>query len=903
MATPTQIEQGFRTAGFTKGRPTTANAPDPVFPNNYPLLIDLFDTDTIKEIQLEIGEPPDRLSNTTDIVGWKYFFAARVLETIIEAGLTMEGRPLDITSVDTGGYGTNYVNASEYIEIINNRIRELRAKGRKLGGEISAQADITVLREVQTGDTLVGNGTTRSKLDVKIPYTEADRTKLAGIEPGATAGGGGGDVVLNQASVYEQAEKIFKAGKNVTITPNDTDDTLTISSAEAESGLNVRQVGTTVTGDSTTPFRFRDLLTEAQTTALPELFAVQVINTRTVTRAYGFFSILKSELTTSKQIHLDFEGSSEERIALIISGGTLQYAPNSLEDHQIKVYRYRGLISTSGDGFNFQDLRDSITAGDGARVVVDNEKQLISIGALEQNGRWISLGRVQFSFPSEDLNTVKSFDTNIPFNATDQDKNLLKIFLTNNSTLDSQGAAENEFIVGLQQISDVPQATRRIVSARAQRQEIRLWRTAYRPAGTTDQFVRINIRRTSANAGNQFYWAYLTFAPEESVQVGTETTGTVELGGLTVVRTDSTLEGTGRPEAVLKVANPYTADEKAKLARYPDTPGTSTDGAAALHIAQELQVKTDDLTAGAPSSGWSTSANPAAGSIALRTGDPFTLTQARAAGYAVSPTAPGGKFLVVRLPLASNAGQARYQLESGDTPPLIYTNFISSLHVLGTDSTYRYYFSRISLGDHVAKITLQLTGNAAHIGTSRYGGIVTGTLANGIVTTNAIADAAITFPKMGINSVAGGAIRNNAITAAKISDGTITLAKLAAEVRNMLGSGGSTSSGGGGWEAVGTSNITTAGQSVSTNSFTGKTLFMILARRQGTSEFGRGPFIIPVSAIPTASSGLIQSIFYAGANFYGVRLRRSVSGQNTTISIADIRGRAVRPVNLFFYAQ
>ena len=777
MATPTQIEQGFRTAGFIKGRPTVDNAPDPVFPNNYPLLIDLFDDDTIRCIQLELGEPPDRLRNTTDIVGWKYFFAARVLETIIEAGLTVDGRPLDITSVDTGGYGTNYVNASEYIEIVNNRVSELRIKGRKLGGEISAMADVTVLTEVQTGDTLVGNGTSRSKLDVKIPYTEGERNKLAGIEPGATAGGG---AELTQESVYEEAEKIIQAGSNITVRPNDSNNTITISSTATGSG-----------------------------------------------------------------------------------------------------------------GLNFADLRDSIVAGEGTRIVVDNEKELINIGALEQNGRWISIGRIDF--PTTDiLDTVKFFNTNIPFDATDQDKNIIKIFLTNTTTLDSQGAEEAEFIVGLLQTTDSGQATRRIAASRTSAQNIRIWRTSYTPPGTTDKFVRINIRRLKRD-NNQFYWGFLTFAPEETTIPGLADDGVIELGGLTAVRSDSSLDGDGTRDNILKVAEPYTAAERTKLAAL----SVNSDGAAALQLARSNQLKVEDLRAGPPTTGWADATNAAAGGLALRTGDPFTLAQAQSAGYSVSPASPGGKFFVVRLAQPSMPAQARIILQTPDSPPLTFTEQITSLHALGADSNFTYWYSRLSFGDHVSTAKLQLTGSAAHVGASKYRGELTGSLRDGIVTSGTIVNKAISLDKLA-DAVAARLLPSSLGTAGQVL--TVNSAASAVEYATPS-AGGGTTSGGGGWESVGTGNIAARNGVVTSDTFSDKTLFMILARRQGTSEFGRGPLILPVNQIPTSSSGLIQSIFYAGANFYGIRLVRRNSGSNRTITITGIQSRAVYPVNLFLYAQ
>lgn len=152
---------------------------------------------------------------------------------------------------------------------------------------------------------------------------------------------------------------------------------------------------------------------------------------------------------------------------------------------------------------------------------------------------------------------------------------------------------------------------------------------------------------------------------------------------------------------------------------------TAAAAANAAGVAR-LQDRTADLQAGAPSTGWQNAAANSQGGVAVRTGGAFTLATAKAATYAVSNSAPGEKFLAARIPVATGAAQARILITGthGNTALLHYT----SMTRLGADDDWQYYGESRQLGAADSGLQLQLTGSAAHVGTSRFAGIVTGTI-------------------------------------------------------------------------------------------------------------------------------------------------------------------------------
>ena len=139
MATELQIEQAFRLAGFPYGRPTTAKIAsleqEPIFPDSFESVIALFDGSVVRNMQLQIGEKPDTIDTNTDpaIVGYIRLLAAEILETCINGGLTPEGRPLDILSVNSGNFTRNFIAGGLWVSEARRRVASLRAQARAAG--------------------------------------------------------------------------------------------------------------------------------------------------------------------------------------------------------------------------------------------------------------------------------------------------------------------------------------------------------------------------------------------------------------------------------------------------------------------------------------------------------------------------------------------------------------------------------------------------------------------------------------------------------------------------------------------------------------------------------------------------------------------------------------------------
>ena len=489
------------------------------------------------------------------------------------------------------------------------------------------------------------------------------------------------------------------------------------------------------------------------------------------------------------------------------------WVDTSQTKHVLKVYQngswteaeWANASGSGGTGgLDFDQLSQAIIPGQGTDVFVDEDNEQIAINAQPQNGRLISLGNLNFT-ANEVTASVKFFNTNIPASATDTDENIMKLFLTNSESTDSQNAQSVEFIVGLLGNADNNQAIRRLRTSLGNR-DVRIWKSTYTPAGSTDSFLRVNIRRLSQLSENVYYWGFLVFAPPNPISPGGNVVkGNTLVGppgppgqGLASVTSDSTLTGDGTAGSPLEVTTPYSAAEKAKLAALsedaletvatdatlsgdgtagsplevatPFTPSEKTKlasidadaistvssdatlsgtgaeddplgvanpftasdkerldnasgGQESLHALSVLQGKTDDLQAGTPSTGWSDITNVSQGGLAVRSGAAFDLASARVATYSSSPSGPAGKYLGVRLPKGTNKGQARVILTSGDS--LNYTLSVTSFHPLGSSGLWDYYGEDIQLGTYVATLTLQLTGNAAHVGSSTFSGNLT----------------------------------------------------------------------------------------------------------------------------------------------------------------------------------
>ena len=106
------------------------------FPHRTRCCGDLFTDEFIANLQDRIGEP--RLSIDTGIevkaIGFAEFLAAEIIDALVQAGFTHEGRPFDLSQVSTGGLQRIYPGAQEVADTMGRRATDLRRKGRLLGG-------------------------------------------------------------------------------------------------------------------------------------------------------------------------------------------------------------------------------------------------------------------------------------------------------------------------------------------------------------------------------------------------------------------------------------------------------------------------------------------------------------------------------------------------------------------------------------------------------------------------------------------------------------------------------------------------------------------------------------------------------------------------------------------------
>ena len=133
------------------------------------------------------------------------------------------------------------------------------------------------IASVTSDATLSGDGTSTSALSVANPFTAADETKLDGIATQATRN--------TDADIQELARDALgaalTAGSNITITPNDSANTITIASTASGGGLASVTSDATLTGNGTSgsPLSVANAFTQADETKLDGIATSATRNT------------------------------------------------------------------------------------------------------------------------------------------------------------------------------------------------------------------------------------------------------------------------------------------------------------------------------------------------------------------------------------------------------------------------------------------------------------------------------------------------------------------------------------------------------------------------------------------------------------------------------------------------
>ncbi|MDE2661245.1 MAG: hypothetical protein OXI45_13655 [Acidobacteriota bacterium] len=193
---------------------------------------------------------------------------------------------------------------------------------------------------------------------------------------------------------------------------------------------------------------------------------------------------------------------------------------------------------------------------------------------------------------------------------------------------------------------------------------------------------------------------------------------------------------TGEGGKFLRVNSDGTAVELAA--------GGSADAEAREGVAQnlasigKLQAATSDLRAGSPATGWSDLTDAAQGGLV--TVSDATEAQARAAsGWAAKLSSfLNSRITMARIPATADPRQYRVLITGKQGQ--VATDLLSHDPRRGANAggQWHYYYTG-HLGDNVASIQLQATGSAAHVGTSQFGGVLTGSVKAGLIDLDALA--------------------------------------------------------------------------------------------------------------------------------------------------------------------
>ena len=218
------------------------------------------------------------------------------------------------------------------------------------------------------------------------------------------------------------------------------------------------------------------------------------------------------------------------------------------------------------------------------------------------------------------------------------------------------------------------------------------------------------------------------------------------------------------------------------------TISSTEDSGATNQRLEALEAKTTDLQAGKDSTGWSDATSTSSqggmysGAAAFTSVDTSTRPFSRDSDWEVRLTSGIEAHLVVRINKANVvASQVRIRYVSGQGT--VFDEALTSFTSIGSDANYNYYAERHVLGDDIASLQVQVTGSAAHIGTSSYGGNldrdkVIEALGTDYVGTSAIKDGAVTAAKLGDDSVTQSKVADDAVGGAQLKDGAVSEDKI-----------------------------------------------------------------------------------------------------------------------------
>ena len=470
MSLPTQVNEAFRRAGFPKGRPTTATLPlaDDVFPADSQAIIDLFDDSTIEAIQRDLGETPEQIKDGLDpgIDGLTYFMAAEFLDVLAHAGLDNDGRPLSTTNIQSSDYRAEFVWGQQAVRLLEARANGLRSQGRSLGG--------VPIRVVQGAQGVPG------------PMGEPGPSGPPGPAgaPGPAGPAGDSMVLYETKNVYGRA-RVLEELVEGTFAADDDNGVLTVHIHPRPADIELFEFARTVRHDLQLGASFRQSVTTIVKTGNVFIFSVNSLSNfprEGLQAVVGFWTQIVAFPIPGPQGPKGDKGDKGDPG----TGGT-------------------------GGGVDFDGLKTIFKAGQGTSITENDVDSTIAYNALPQPGRWVFGDTVSFAV-TDDVNVVKSFLTNIPWGATDQNLNIVKIIYDNSNTTDTSNALSLDVKLDtLAQVNDVT-SRHRILATTGGSIIFRLWKT--RAVINDNEVVRLNIRReTTTRTTTDYFTGFFIFAP------------------------------------------------------------------------------------------------------------------------------------------------------------------------------------------------------------------------------------------------------------------------------------------------------------------------------------------------------------------------------------------------------
>lgn len=280
MANNKQIDLAFRIAGFTQGRPTIDNTDEAIYPNDNIQIINMFDDDMIDQLLTEAGENAKARAESVN-PGFPYLFGSLVLEQIMNSGLTPEGRLTDITSATAGGLTTTFISPETYKESLRNRVSELKSRARALSSPVESFA----ISLPSAGGSGIDFNTLADTIlpgtNVSIDQDDSGQTLTINAPYEIRAVNGFGDAVyetlkltlktannvivtfddareevkfnteIDRETLHTPLKQTLLAGNNISLTPNEINDTITIAATgTGESPVLQSETATIASGAS-----------------------------------------------------------------------------------------------------------------------------------------------------------------------------------------------------------------------------------------------------------------------------------------------------------------------------------------------------------------------------------------------------------------------------------------------------------------------------------------------------------------------------------------------------------------------------------------------------------------------------------------------------------------------------